>query len=687
MQTKNRSSNSKKSISNAFLNSYSSRCYSSFGGGHSHGSGPVGGKGVPPKLSIPGIKHIVAVSSAKGGVGKSTMSVNLALALSSLKGLDLSVGILDADVFGPSLPIMMNLNDVQPAIEESTKKMIPLQNYGRVPLSGAVIVSTPQDVALADVVRGVKMFQKVQVPVSYGIIIFRDNSIVENMSHFECPNCHHKSHIFGDGGAKKTAERLGINILGEVPLNLKIRELSDSGRPITVTSPDSEQSKVFNNNSNNNNNSSDKYKLDIHKSYKLDHYNHHKRSKKIEINNNDNEEYLKIDWGLNKSKKNVGGGSGVGGDHQVEEIELVHGEWGDKFVVINKPAGYPVQSNENQSIEKMMIERMRREMLELQALNDSASADEPLKGRPKRRLKTLVKLFDNNHPKGILLYFINRLDKWTSGLLVVAITSPVCAQMSQTMHKWHKSYRLITDTPSCLNNSNNNNNNNNNNCCFISPFIKGNPPIFDVSGKVNGNGTIQSYIGPRIHPVPLFKRDSNSNDNGDGNQYKCKECNERGIVREVGHPFLSSFLLFGSSPEKGKNKFEARNAETEYKLLSISKEHRKAMFEASLITGRTHQLRIHFSESGFPIVGDPYYNHYFIDQLLDKNQQILCENTQQQQQSTSSSSSSSSSDDQENEMMLQAYKLTFIHPTTLSPLTLTIDPPKSWNNIINKLKI
>ncbi|GAM19637.1 hypothetical protein SAMD00019534_028120 [Acytostelium subglobosum LB1] len=271
---------------------YQTSSYSTTGGGHhAHGRSPQ----LPPKLTIDGVKHIVAVSSAKGGVGKSTMAVNLALALSSLDKMNLSVGILDADVFGPSLPIMMNLNNMKPSVDEQTTRMIPLQNYGvkcmsmgflvepedaivwrgpmvmsglerllrqtqwgsldvlivdlppgtgdailtmcqRVPLSGAVIVSTPQDVALADVIRGVKMFKQVDVPIL---------GVVENMSYFECTNCNHKTHIFGNGGAKKTAESLGIKVLGEVPLSIEIRELSDSGKPITVQSPDSVQAQNY----------------------------------------------------------------------------------------------------------------------------------------------------------------------------------------------------------------------------------------------------------------------------------------------------------------------------------------------------------------------------------------------------------------------------------------------------------
>jgi len=256
------------------------------GGGHHHSH-----RGPPPSQAIEGVKKIIAVSSAKGGVGKSTSAVNIALGLSSL---GLSVGILDADVFGPSLPTMMDLKGQRPALNDANQ-MIPLVNYGikcmsmgflteeddpivwrgpmvmsglekllrqvewgeldvlvvdlppgtgdailticqRVPLSGAVIISTPQDVALADVVRGVNMFKKVDVPIL---------GIVENMSHFNCPNCQHITPIFGSLGAKKTAEKMDIKYLGDVPIHLEIRETSDAGKPITITQPDSPQAKIY----------------------------------------------------------------------------------------------------------------------------------------------------------------------------------------------------------------------------------------------------------------------------------------------------------------------------------------------------------------------------------------------------------------------------------------------------------
>jgi len=232
------------------------------------------------------------VASAKGGVGKSTTAVNLSLALSNQKQ---KVGLLDADVFGPSIPLMMNLRGTKPETTDD-KRMIPLVNYGikcmsmgflveedaamiwrglmvmsaletllrqvqwgeldilvvdlppgtgdsqltmcqRVPLSGAVIVSTPQDVALMDVVRGVNMFKKVNVPVL---------GIVENMSYYKCPKCDHKEHIFGAEGAQRTAKNMDIPFLGEIPIELAIRETSDSGKPIVISQPQSSSAIIFN---------------------------------------------------------------------------------------------------------------------------------------------------------------------------------------------------------------------------------------------------------------------------------------------------------------------------------------------------------------------------------------------------------------------------------------------------------
>ncbi|SME91422.1 ATP-binding protein involved in chromosome partitioning [Tistlia consotensis] len=239
---------------------------------------------------VPGVKAIVAVASGKGGVGKSTTATNLALALSTLK---LKVGILDADIYGPSQPRMMGITG-RPGSPDG-KTLTPMENFGvkcmsmgfliaedtpmiwrgpmvqsalsqmlrdvdwgeldvlvvdmppgtgdaqltmaqQVPLAGAVIVSTPQDIALLDARKGLNMFRKVDVPV-FGI--------VENMSLYLCPNCGHEAHIFGHGGARKEAEKLGMDFLGELPLDIEIRETSDSGRPIVVSHPDSPHAKAY----------------------------------------------------------------------------------------------------------------------------------------------------------------------------------------------------------------------------------------------------------------------------------------------------------------------------------------------------------------------------------------------------------------------------------------------------------
>jgi ATP-binding protein involved in chromosome partitioning len=242
------------------------------------------------KAMIPGVKHIVAVASGKGGVGKSTVSANLAIALSKL---GLSVGILDADIYGPSLPKLFGLNG-RPEIDDN-KIMQPLQAYGlnimsigflieeetpmiwrgpmvmsalqqmmrevnwgtldvlivdmppgtgdaqltmaqSVSLAGAVIVSTPQDLALIDARRGIAMFKRVEVPIL---------GLIENMSYFLCPECGTRSDIFGHGGAHHEAERQGVPFLGEVPLHLDIRERSDAGKPVVATLPESEHAKRF----------------------------------------------------------------------------------------------------------------------------------------------------------------------------------------------------------------------------------------------------------------------------------------------------------------------------------------------------------------------------------------------------------------------------------------------------------
>ncbi len=240
--------------------------------------------------AVPGVGAIVAVASGKGGVGKSTVAANLALAL---KANGLRVGVLDADIYGPSMPRMLGISG-RPSSPDG-KRLTPMENYGlrcmsmgflvpedkpmiwrgpmvmsalqqmlrevnwgdldimvvdmppgtgdaqltmaqQVPLAGAVIVSTPQDIALLDARKGLNMFRQVEVPVL---------GIIENMSYFLCPHCGGRSEIFSHGGARLEAERLGTEFLGEVPLDLQIRETSDSGHPITVSDPDNPHSAVF----------------------------------------------------------------------------------------------------------------------------------------------------------------------------------------------------------------------------------------------------------------------------------------------------------------------------------------------------------------------------------------------------------------------------------------------------------
>jgi len=239
---------------------------------------------------VPGIKHMIAVASGKGGVGKSTTAVNLAL---GLQAIGLKAGILDADIYGPSQPRLLGLTG-RPQVADG-KKLKPMQAYGleamsmgflvdegtpiiwrgpmvvsaltqmlrdvtwsdldvlvidmppgtgdvqltmaqQVPLSGAIIVSTPQDLALIDARKGLAMFQKVDVPVL---------GIIENMSFFVCPKCGERSDIFGHGGARHEAESLGIPFLGGIPLHMDIRLKSDEGRPIVATAPDGPHARIY----------------------------------------------------------------------------------------------------------------------------------------------------------------------------------------------------------------------------------------------------------------------------------------------------------------------------------------------------------------------------------------------------------------------------------------------------------
>jgi len=242
------------------------------------------------KPGVPGVKAIIAVASGKGGVGKSTTSVNLAL---GLQAIGLKVGLLDADIYGPSIPRLLNIKG-QP--QQADGRMLkPMEAYGlkvmsmgflvgeetpmiwrgpmvvsaltqmlrevewgqldvivvdmppgtgdaqltlaqRVPLAGAVIVSTPQDLALIDARKGINMFKKVDVPLL---------GIVENMSYFLCPSCGERADIFGHGGARDEAQKIGVPFLGAVPLHMEIRENSDAGTPIVASSPEGTHAAIY----------------------------------------------------------------------------------------------------------------------------------------------------------------------------------------------------------------------------------------------------------------------------------------------------------------------------------------------------------------------------------------------------------------------------------------------------------
>ncbi len=264
--------------------------------GHSHSHAPKPAPAPAPasrqpgKRGVPGVGAIIAVASGKGGVGKSTTAVNLALGLATF---GLKVGILDADIYGPSMPRLLGLTGKPETVDGKVLK--PMERYGlkvmsigflveeetpmiwrgpmvmsaltqmlrevawgeldvlvvdmppgtgdaqltmaqQVPLAGAVIVSTPQDLALIDARKGLNMFKKVDVPLL---------GIVENMSYFVAPDTGTRYDIFGHGGARKEAERLGVPFLGEVPLEMAIRETSDAGTPVVVSEPDGPHAKVY----------------------------------------------------------------------------------------------------------------------------------------------------------------------------------------------------------------------------------------------------------------------------------------------------------------------------------------------------------------------------------------------------------------------------------------------------------
>ena len=248
------------------------------------------GRGIANNIAIPGVKNIIAVSSGKGGVGKSTVAVNLAV---SLARDGAKVGIMDADVYGPNVPMMLGIGYDQPEIENG--QLIPIEAHGikmismavlvppdkpmilrgpmlhgvvrqfltdvkwgeldylivdmppgtgdvqlslaqLVPVQGAVLVTTPQEVSLSDVRRAVKMFEQVNVPVL---------GVIENMSYFIAPDTGNKYEIFGRGGGQKLADEYGLNFLGQVPLGMEVREGGDTGVPVVVSFPESPQSIAF----------------------------------------------------------------------------------------------------------------------------------------------------------------------------------------------------------------------------------------------------------------------------------------------------------------------------------------------------------------------------------------------------------------------------------------------------------
>ncbi len=259
---------------------------------------PEGGRGIPggqpafAKRKVQGVKHIIAIGSGKGGVGKSTVAVNLALALSKL---GYRIGLLDADIYGPSVPILMKLKGEKITVNEKNR-LVPIEKFGikvlsiglmlpseetpviwrgpllmkaltqflfdvewgeldflildlppgtgdvqltlaqNVEISGAIVVTTPQDVALADVKKATAMFREVQIPVL---------GVIENMAYFVCPESGKRYYIFGKGRTAEFAASFGLKILGSIPIDPEVAEKSDIGEPVVISDPDSEVARVF----------------------------------------------------------------------------------------------------------------------------------------------------------------------------------------------------------------------------------------------------------------------------------------------------------------------------------------------------------------------------------------------------------------------------------------------------------
>ena len=245
-----------------------------------------------PTDALEGIRWKIAVASGKGGVGKSTVAVNLAVAMAQLGR---SVGLLDSDIYGPSVPLMFGLEDEKPQVNEDRTKLLPLERYGvrnisigylvdrytpviwrgpmvgkamdqlmqdvdwsgieimifdlppgtgdiqislaqKIRMTGAIVVTTPQDVALIDAGKGVAMFEKVEVPIL---------GMIENMSHFSCPHCGKRTDIFKHGGGKKEASRVGVPFLGEIPLDPEVVLGGDQGTPIVIRNPEAPAARAF----------------------------------------------------------------------------------------------------------------------------------------------------------------------------------------------------------------------------------------------------------------------------------------------------------------------------------------------------------------------------------------------------------------------------------------------------------